>query len=734
MPKENDSEKTSQIELLDDLMELEKEKSVSTTEEAEEQKSPKKKKNKKKTTFKEKIAKLKKWWQNLPKKKKVIIIIITILIIIGIGVGTYFLIKHFTEKEIIEEPAVEDVIVELENYRYENGTLYFLDENSEEIGSYECDNKDENLCFVSYYTNEEDFDSVKKQYEDGTPIKERTPIVNNTYVFINDNKKEDDTTIKLYNIKDKKVMDDTYQLIKKANMGASFIAKDTSSNYGVITVLNDVEITVPFSYNYLGFYDKESSYYVSKQNNRNVIIDYTGKNASKTIRGTIKGFNKKYVKTVDESGQYAVYDYNGKEIFTGYDYVELYDDYAALVSNKKLTLQFYDESKVYEEAINLLNTDYVKTNIYDEENKLAETLESFNIEENENTINVNVINNGSNRTTTINKLEALSSKNIPYINYFDGKLYIYRDVEKQNLLGTYNCANKNDIKSEKDGLTNCTIASDTVFEDNEKETPGESGLIPIFNERYVFINDTPALVNETNKTVVLYDLKANKAISKYNSVNTYSYTGLKEVSFATVTDLLVSAKNKSNKFGVVKIGLNNVSAHIPFSYNALERIGDYYSAQSDNGYILIAKDSGGSIEFKPVPDKIKNYNEEYVTTVTNNLYSVYSYKGEKINKTDYKYIALYPKFYAAVNNENKLGLYLYSKPEENILDEEIPLNLDKYYGEGTLAFRISTKDLSYSVEVGTAANTYELKTSDTIVIEDEKGEENQNVTVSGEEE
>lgn len=694
MPKQENQEEnlesTTPVEVLEDLME------------EEEESTPKKQKKKNK---KEHFKKIKTWWKNMTKKKKIACISLLFLTVVFLSIVIYFFVKKTEDPEETQNPVQEDVIVELENYRYKSGTLLFLDEKEEVLGSYTCENQDEDLCYVPYYSTEDDFDNVEKQYEDGSKVQERTPIINNRFVFISDHKKNSEEIIKLYNIEKGEMLEGNYRLVKKGNTATNFIVKDTASNYGVISLENEPKTLIPFSYDYLGYLETAETNFISLQKNRTVIIDENGKNISKSIPGTVKEVTPKYITTVDDYGVYSVYDYNAVEVFTGYDYIELYSDYAALILDKKLTLQFYDKTKMLEEAIPLMNTDYRKTNIYDAENKLKETKESFTLEEKNNIITIQVKTRETQKFTTINKLEALNNKNIKYINYFDGKLYVYRDVEKTDLIGFYSCSNKNNITKESMDLTNCTLASDTIFENNEVETPGVSGFIPIFNERFIFISDNPALVNDTNRTVVLYDLKNKKAISKYNAVNTYSYTGTKEVSFNATIDLQVVAKNKSNKFGVIKIGLSEISAYIPFNYTSLEKLGDYYLAE--NGvYTLLNRSNGLASSFAPVSGKIRNYNDEYITVFENNSYFVYNEKGEKITNEEYVYIELFPTFFAAVDKNNKLSLHLYEKPGVNFLSEEIPLNLNTYYGSGTLAYRITLSGNQYTVLVGTKSDIY----------------------------
>ncbi len=718
MPKstENkDIDATTPIDTLDDLIDQnkleEEKKEVSTS-------SKKKKKNKK-----NRLGKLKKWWNKLSKPKKILLIISLILILALIVVGIVFTVRHFLKNEP-EEPIEEEpeVIVELENYRYENGTLVFLDENKEEIGRYDCKNKDENLCYISYYSTEDSFDTLKKQYEDGTPIPERIPIIQNNYVFINDGK-EKENTIYLYDIANKNAAEEIYQLVKKGTNENNFIVKNDQSQYGVLTINDMITVSIAFDYDYLGYTENEGHYYISKQQNRNVLIDENGKNVSKTIPGEITNIQKNYVKSKDSLGKYAAYDLNGNMLFSDCTYLEIYDEYAAIVKDNKLYLQFYDQTKLHEEDMVLVNTDFVTTNIYDENKKLIKTLKSFALEENDSIITISIFDSEGKiiNTITLNKLEALLNKNLKYLNYFDGKIYFYRDSEKKNLLGTYTCNNRNEVTKDTISLTNCSIAKDTLFEKNEIETLLVSGFIPIFNERFVFLNDNPTLKNDANQTVVLYDLKAKKTISKYGAVNTYSHTGLEEVSFQNATDLQVVARNKSNAYGVIKIG-GDVTAHIPFQYQAIEKIGDYYEAKNDSGTILINRNTKEDSDFASVPGPIMNYNENYVTVLENNQYYVYNHRGEKLNQTGYQYIGLYDKFFTAVK-DHKLMVYAYENPRENLLNIEVNLLLERYYGEGTMAYKITSSNNSYQVQIGKSDNTYEPVATFTIPTGEDRDEE-----------
>lgn len=686
-------EKTKELEELSDLNNqiVEVNENVENTHEEIKEEKPAEEFFTKPTKVKLK-DKIMAWWKKRTKKQKILIISGAVLFFILLIVGIIFLVRALTKKPEVEPP--KEVIVQEENYRYENGVLIFLNKNKEEIGRYTCENQNEELCFVSYYSTEDDFDVEKKVYVDNSPIKTRSAIIEETYVFINDNPRKEEEKVKLYDMKEQ-VDKGTYALIKKVS-DAKLIAKNENNLYGVIEIANNEILTkLEFTYDYLAFTPNEKNAYISTQSGRNFVMDETGKNLSKAITGTIKNLNGNYVKVKLDSGKYEVYNYNNQNVLNeSFDYVELYSDYVVLINDTKMYLKFYDKNKLNEAAIELSNKDYVKTSIYDEENTLKETKESFSIEENNEMLTINILNNTDSKTIMVNKAEGNLNKTLRNMNYFDGKLYIYSNTEKTNLLGSYTCSNKNNVGSGVTSLKNCMLATDTIFEDNDYEVPGSVGAIPVFNERFIFISDNPDLVNETNKTIVLYDLKKNTSLGKYRNVNTYSYTGTNDITFSTVTDLQVVAENQSGNFGVIKLNLSEVAGHIGFNYSSMERLRDYYVAKGPHGYLLVSK-SNGSESSSAIQYKIRNYNKDYVKLKRDDgkyyIYKIQDMQGQSLNGNGYDYIELYDNFFAGVNSNNQLGVFTYDNPKTNIISggELIPLTSKNYYGNGTLAFKIN---------------------------------------------
>lgn len=643
---------------------------------------------------KEKLKdKIKKFWNRLNTKGKVLIISIIVLVIALIGVGIFFIIKGSKK----EEPTIEPpkVIKEEENYRYENGELVFLNLNKEEIGRYTCNNKDENACFISFYTNEDEFDKEKILYEDNTPVLFRTNIILDTYAFINDG----GNLIKLYNLKTNNIIG-SYLAVKKVDNN-KMILKNESNLYGMMEFTSeDALVRLDFSYNYLGYIENEDNYYIAKDANTSKIIDSNGKILLDNVIGDIKDYNSNYVKVLTSNNKEQILNYNNQNVFNeAFDYVSIYDDFAALVNDGSLYLRFYDNNKLLEDAIFLKNRNYVKSSIYNKDKALVKTNNSFDIRLDGNLINIDVYDNDNKTSILVNKSEGELNKSLRNLSYFDGKLYIYLDSNKTNLLGSYTCVNKNEVDSKTKKLENCYIAKDTVLEDNDYEILGEVGVIPVFNERFIFIND--------NDGIVLYDLKKNSIIGKYKEVNTYSYTNTDDLTFQNVNNTKVVLKNNTNNYGVVRITSNEIIGHIGFNYSELEKCRDMYIARDANGYLLLDGNNGAS-KTSAIRYKIRDYNDKYVKVKRDDgKYYIYKYDNERsINERGYKYVELYDNYFAGVNENNMLGVYLYNDLENNLISGSVlvQLNSTDYYGKKDVAFSIRNDKLS----IKDSTDTYDI--------------------------
>lgn len=239
------------------------------------------KKDEKKKKEKKPKRSLKEIWKSWSKKKKIMVIVSLIIIILAIVALVLFLtLKDNKEEE--KKPEVPEVIVEKDNYIYRDGTLVFLDQNDKEIGSYDCKNKSEELCFVSPYSNEDNFDGEKNVYEDETLIERPSAIYQDNYVFIFDNESLDDESVLLYNIENKEI-EETYSLVKGFNDSDFVIVKNDKNKYGALSFSNEgIKEVLAFSYDYLGRMASDSNLVV-KTNNRYYIYSEEGKNLSQGL-------------------------------------------------------------------------------------------------------------------------------------------------------------------------------------------------------------------------------------------------------------------------------------------------------------------------------------------------------------------------------------------------------------------------------------------------------------------
>lgn len=633
---------------------------------------------------------LKEWFTSLSKTKKVFLILGIILLIVIIALIIFFGIKNNKKKPVEEEKPEEPVvIIEKENYIYKNGILSLLDNENNEIGTYTCNNKEETLCFVANYNNEDNFDTPKNVYEDGSLVERRSAIYENNYVFIYDNKDANNGVITLYNIKEEKT-EGTYAFVKGFNNTNFVILKDTNGKYGGVEfTTEEIKERFAFTYDYLGMQDSESKI-VAKASNKYYIATREGKLETKGLAYEIKSYNNKYI-AVDNDGYY-IYNYSSSlALDDSYDYARLLDDYIVLVSDKKIYIKDYNDNKYNEVGISLSNTDYNVTNIFDKDKKLIETKKSFNVEIEDEQMNITTYKDTKESRTSLSLKEGKLSANLKYMNYFDGKLYFYNDEEEKTLIGTYTCSNKNLVESDTKTLSNCKVASDSFYSKNETEEDNSAnvGWIPVYNEQFVFINDS---ISDSNATIILYDLKNNKTLSKYESVDSGAYT--KEVTITHVSDATtyIMAKNKSNKYGVIKIEGDSVKSAIPFNYTLMEKLKDYYMAKESSETYVLLDNTGKEISSK-YGNKIVNYGYDYLLVKdSNNKYYVYDFKGNKIDETGYLSITLYKEYYVVITSDYKLDIRQYSNSNYGLKE---PISV----GASIPSYKVEATSIGYTITI-----------------------------------
>ena len=708
-----DDEKTKK---LDELKNLEDYDLSSPKEELKKETliEPKKKKQKL-------CQRLKNNWHDLSKKKKLLVAFLSVFLLATITVGTILILKSFKKDE--KPTKKPDQIVVKDNYSYENGVLTFLNSESKAIGTYKCTNKEEELCYVAYVSDEDGFDTPKAEYEDGKKVKVRTQIYFDKYVFIYDNKEAEKGIITLYNIATGK-SEEYYQTVKSYDLSVSnlLVLKNSDSQYGLVEMTTDgIKTKIDFKYDFMGIiYDQGETdkYAAVETKDKWYLVDYNGKVVTSGMKYKILGYSNGYLKMKDEANRYLVSDFTGKLVSEGHKYVYLVDNYYLYVdSENKLFIKDFNNNKMNEDGIILFNSDYGMTAIYNEEGTRVKTKYAALITPSPDTLSI-TINDGSEdgKTIHVDLNEGNVSKSLKFYSYFGGKLYFYEDEAKETVIGSYPCTNTNQDLTQ--GLKSCFPASDTIYENNEMEdSSARNSMIPIFNQKYVFVYDSPATGEASDVSIKLYDLSSgsSKPIGTYASVNTYTPDNGGILTHVNTDSANIIIKNKSNKFGMIEISESGVSKVYDFSYNAMEKLGEYILVQSSNNkWKLLLGNLISTIEYD---GKVVNYNEDYVKVLKGTRYYVYDYEGQQVLDTSYKFVDLYEDYVAVVDDSNKVTLYDYNNT--NVISGHLSLNSNAYLDSEKPAFKVlfATNRVTISILNGDTYTDYQydLTTGDLVI-------------------
>ena len=669
---------------LDDTKEV---KVISDLETSVEEEEPKKsKKDKKKGNGL--IAKFK----ALPKKNKIFLLILAGIVVILLIVLIVMLVLGGGEEQE-EAPKEEEPIKIVDNYYYKKGSLYFLDENEKEIGSYACANKNEEKCYVAYNSSNETLDITRKYNEDGTVIVERAPIIDQDYVFVYDSEDEEDTTINLYSIEEE-IVKEKYDSVEI--YGDNFVVVEEEGKKGLIKLDNGVAEVIEPQYDEL-YYINGIDFMVVKKQKGYVVIDKNDKEVSKYIDSDliIKNFNDDFV-VVSNGTKYAVYNYKGEELVSDYDFATVSAGLMALVNGKELYVRNSDNVKYNEAAYKLLNETYVKKVIYDEEGNLLRKELSFEftapLDDGPIELLVYKEDDQDPKYYEVNEIEALANVKYDYMNYFNKKLYFYKDEFKEELIGSVTCTSENEIASSEDKYTSCNVATDTIYETNDmvsQETLDRKSTIPIIHDKYVFIKD--------GKEIKLYDLTdSKKAKGTYTSVSSYTENNDNKITLSG-KDAYVVALNKKGKYGLLHLTKNNIEALVTFEYIGMEVVGDYVvgkkSASSYDVYKL-----GSDTALITINGALKGYSvdKRYIKYVADGAYVVADFQGNELNSIRFDYVELYNGYYVGIVDK-KLDIYSYTTGK--ITEESLKVGNYKYVRVANPAFKVSKKDGNYVVNI-----------------------------------
>jgi len=595
---------------------------------------------------------LKDKWNGTSKGTKATIIIVCILLVVVVFVILYFSLFRDDEPEInVDDP----IVIEKDNYRYEDGKLVFLNKSDKAIGEYQCSIKDNEECYVAKADYSSDkFDRITNIDESGKELEKNSQIYLDNFVFVYDN-----GVISLYNIESKE-KELELNSIKTYNTEKNLVViEDEDSKYGLIEITeNGYEYLIRCSYDNLGIVNTQINYLIAQDKDAYYIVDSTGKKMSKNINAEVKSVNAEFI-VATKNNVYNLYNYEYEELLSDYDYISLHDEVIALVKSNRLYLNDRDLNKLYEDGIRLENSNYVKKYVYDKNNKLIETKKSYEVSVEDNIAKITI----GKDTREINILEGLISSKLSYLSYYDGKLYFYSDEEKEDVLGTYTCINKNRIDTIDSVLANCNIYTN------------ETGVSGIYNNEYVFIYD-----NESNENInyYLYSLKEKKNKGTYSEINILNNDELGSTvqqNYTSASFIIAKSATGSNKgnYGVLEINSDKVEGRVAFKYESITKDNDYYL------FINIDK--------------------------TNSIYD----KSFKKISNEFDYIKLFNKYYVGINN-NKLNVYGYDKTT-GILENDILVTNNNFEIDFTDGFVITiNKDV------------YKYAKNGKLIIEDESVE------------
>lgn len=590
-------------------------------------------------------------WHNLSKKQKILIIGgIVFLLLLVISLLLYFLVFKKGEKEQTKKPHEPLVIVEKDNYRYEDGKLILKNADKKELGEYECTNQDEDKCYVAYYYDEDKFDVLKKVYEDGTTLENRSDILLDRYAFIYDNKDKLNEQVVLYDISEKKVIE-KYKYVKELKDNL-VIVKNDQEKYGILKISEEgITPLVDFAYDYLG-YITDRDKIVAMNNLDYYLLDMSGNKVTKNIPGEIKNFDDKYLSVLIDK-EYYIYDYNGiKAIDKKFDYIDFNSGYVTVVLTNKAYVYDNELNALNIEGIKLSNKNYVPKVTFDKDKKEIKREQAYTIMVNKDNVSVEY---SENEYKLLNIYEGKLSSKQEYISYYDGVLYIYSDKEKNNLLGSYTCSNKNVVEESTTEYTSCYIAHEKALLNRGKDT-SKIGYLPIYNNRYVFIQD--GIIN-------LWDLKGNTKKANYTEVDAGYYNNENKVNFVETANNLVMAKSsKSNNYGLIRIENSSITGVLPFENESISYLKENLLVKKGDGSYNLVKTNGDKITTKGTNYEITDYNSKYMVVKGNDNFMVYTFSGSMIPTSNLKYIALYEEFFVGITNSNVLEIHKYDETKE----------------------------------------------------------------------
>lgn len=162
--------------------------------------------------------------------------------------------------------------------------------------------------------------------------------VNNRYGFINDN-----NTIILYDITNKKSTK-TFSAFKDYGYGINgylMIAQATTGKWGLLNLMNEIIIAIPFQYDFIAGMNSlkdnqvDLSAFLVKDSSGYQILNSIGEAISNKISDPVTSFNANYYVTT-VAGNSTLYSKDGSIILNNYERFILTADYVGALKNNEL--------------------------------------------------------------------------------------------------------------------------------------------------------------------------------------------------------------------------------------------------------------------------------------------------------------------------------------------------------------------------------------------------------------
>ena len=654
---------------------------------------------------KEKVKKPKKefFWKRLSKKGKIITVVCIALVLLLITlVLLYFLVF---KKEKLAPKEEEKVVIQKDKYVYENGVLKFLD-GKKTLGTYKCENKDPEKCLLARYTNEDGYDLPVYIDSEGKEFTKESKVFLKRYVFVTDGSK-----IVFYDLKDKEKIEEL-KLIKTGEVDKDLVvAKNESGKYGLYSFEDDSYTKkIDFKFDNIGLIYLNERIFV-KDGEYSYIADLTGGPLSNKLSftGSVKNFDNNYIALKETEG-YSLYNYQGQKVLKdSFEYIDFAQGYIFAISEGQLYVYNKSHEKLNEKGIKLKTSNYQKRYVFDKKKNLDYTEKPYDLTVTTGSITVDIYD-GKNKTSSkiINLYEVALNKDLAYFKYLDGNIFIYSDEERNDLIGTYDCVNKNNVTSTTTEFTNCTMAKET----NLFNSVSEVGYAPILNGNYAFIYDTAE--GSTTKNVALYNITAAKTEINYQEIDTGKSSP--KLTFIDSKNELVFARNRDGNLGALIFTDEGPKKVI--SFKDKEGNGTSKISKFNDQYLLVVCGPNkylytnvGQKVAKTTFDIIE-YNNGYLV-VKNKGYLVYKMASEEsgtIISKELDYIKLYNDYFVGIKDK-KINVYRLSDGKTPLIKEEIKIINTKLASSYRINFAPSGAVLDILKTDGTVSQTYKFDSS-----------------------